>query len=154
MNRLDDPQRLEALERSGLLRKDVGQRLDHLTFSACRLLQADMSLLNAVDDTFQHTVVGYPPGTTLTLPIELTGCREVVLSGKPLAIPDIVEHPVLCTVPWGERYRSYLGCPISYDDEIIGSICVLSERPRAWKNYEISALEGVARLAGMSLQDV
>lgn len=153
MRRLDDPARLEALTRSGLLQKDTVQRLDHLAFAACRLLLADVCLINALDGALQRTVVGYPPGNWPDMPVDVSGCREVVLSGEPLAVPDVEEHPMLCKVPWKGYFRSYLGCPVTYDGQIIGSICVLNEMPRHWKSYEITALEGVARLAGMSLED-
>lgn len=154
MRRLDDPARLEALTRSGLLHKDTVTRLDHLAFAACRLLLADVCLINALDGALQRTVVGYPPGDDWPpLPLELTGCREIVLSGKPFVVSDALSHPITCELPWAGSFRGYLGCPVVYDGEIIGSICVLSAAPRSWKPYEITALEGVARLAGMSLED-
>lgn len=153
MRRLDDPARLEALTRSGLLDRSIVERLDHLAFAACRLLLADACQINALDGLLQHTVVGFPPSDWPDMPVEITGCREVVLGGKPFVVPDTLENEVACVFPWAETFRGYLGCPVMYDSQIVGSICVLSGEPRAWKSYEITALEGVARLAGMSLED-
>lgn len=153
MRRLDDPDRLQALQASGLLEKTITERLDHLAFAASRLLLADACQINALDDIHQRTVVGFPPGDWPVLPVELTGCVEVVLSGKPFVVDDAVEHPVTCTQPWAETFRGYMGAPVTYGGEIIGSICVLTSEPRNWKAYEVSALEGVARLVGMSLED-
>lgn len=152
MSRLDDPERLHALKLSGLLERPTQQRLEHLAFSACRLLLADACLINALDGEVQRTVIGYPPGEWPDMPLEVTGCRQVVLSGRALIVKDAVEHPVTCQLPWAPTYRGYLGVPIWYDGQVIGSICVLSQEPREWRAYETTALEGVGRLAAMSLE--
>lgn len=154
MSIFNDPERLEALARSGLLDKNMHERIDHLTFAACRLLLADVAQINALDGTLQHTISGYPPRDWPSGPLENFGCREVLLSGKPLVVSDTVEHPVTCDMPWNKLMRGYLSVPVCYrNDRIIGAICVLTSQPRDWKSYEIQALFGVARLVAMSLND-
>lgn len=148
---LTDPVRLDALERSGLLRKSTEQRIEHLAFSACRLLLADACQINALGAETQHTVVGWPPGNYPDKRLEDTGCREPVVTRLPFIVDDAKTHPVTCTLPWVDEFRGYLGVPIFYDEQVLGSICVLSNSPRRWKSYEVSAIVGVARLVGMSL---
>ena len=147
--------RLEALRQSGLLRKSASERLHHLAYTACSLLQADACQINALDDAMQRTVTGYPPNTEgwEDLPVELTGCQEVVLLGEPLVIPDVEQHPIMCRLPWAEHWQAYLGVPIRFDRQIIGSVCVLSREPREWRSYETTALEGIARLVCASLEE-
>lgn len=152
LNRLDDPERLQALADSGLLNKNVQARMEHLAFASCRLLLADVSQLNAMDEHFRYVVAGYPPGDWPILLSGQSGCREVIEQGVALSIEDSRQHPVTCSMPWVERFRGYLGVPVSYHGQILGSLCVLSVEPRAWKDYEVAALSGVARLAGMSLE--
>lgn len=148
---LGDPARLEALRRSGLLKRTVAERLDHLVFAASRLLLADAAQLNVLDHHQQYTILGYPPDDWPSFPVEDSGCRKVVASGKPFAVDDAQQHEVTCNMPWTSKFRGYLGAPIIFDSQVIGSICVLTTEPRYWKVYEISALVGVARLASMSI---
>lgn len=152
MSRLTDPERLDALTRSGLLNRDTAARLDHLAFTACRLLMTDACQINALDGHLQRTVTGYPPGEWPDMPLEDTGCKEVVLTGRPFIVSDSFAHPVACVMPWAEQFRGYLGVPVTFDDLVVGSICVLSFQPRSWKTIDITALEGVSRLVGMSLE--
>lgn len=147
--------RLEALTRSGLLNKSAAERLVHLAYTSCSLLQADACQINALDDTMQRTVTGYPPNPEgwPTVPVELTGCQEVVLLGVPLVIPNVKDHPMMCKLPWADHWQGYLGVPIVFDRQTIGSVCVLSKEPRAWRTYETTALQGIARLIVASLEE-
>lgn len=155
MRPLDDPERLEALELSGLLTKSMPERIDHLAFAACHLLVADACQINALNGTIQHTVVGYPPGDWLDMVVEDTGCKEPVRTGQPFVVPDSHIHPVTCDMPWAQQFRGYMGAPIAWGGNlVVGSICVLTEKPRPWKTYEVTALVGVARLVSMSLDGV
>lgn len=145
--------RLEALSQSGLLKKSTAERLHHLAYTSVTLLRADACQINALDDKMQRTVTGYPPNPEgwPDIPVELTGCQEVVLLGVPLVIPDVQDHPIMCALPWAESWQGYLGVPIVFDSQIIGSLCVLSKEPREWRPYETTALQGVARLIAASL---
>jgi GAF domain-containing protein len=127
--------RLEALKQSGLLNKTTDERLQHLAFTSCTLLNADACQINALDDQMQRTVTGYPPSPEVIgdpIPVELTGCQEVVLLGEPLVIPDVKDHPIMCRLPWAETWKAYLGVPIHFDRQIVGSVCVLGKEPRGW----------------------
>ncbi len=153
MARIDDPERLAALRQSGMLRHDVAKRLDHLVYSAAMLTQADGAQLNVVDDQCVHHVSEWPPAEPPTPPdhIHNAGCREVVLQEMTLDVPDVWQHPVMCQMPWTTSWRGYLGTPIYYRAKLIGSLCVLTRQPRKWSELDLRALEGVARLVGMSL---
>jgi GAF domain-containing protein len=150
---IDDAERLQALRASGLLDKDTAARLDHLAFAAARLVLADVAQINAVDHETTYTVVGWPPGVWPDKPARLTGCWEIIRLGRPLIVNDANTHPITCNLPWVPIMQSYLGVPVFFDTHVVGSVCVLSAEPRTWKSMEICALEGVARLVGMSLED-
>lgn len=152
LTKLADPVRLAALRESGLLNRTIDQRLDHLVFTAARLLVADTARINALDQEQQYTVVGWPPGTApAERPVEDSACRAVVLTGQPLQIPDTALHPVTCDLGWHDVFRGYLGVPVLYDGHVLGSLCVMTYQPRSWRSYEVVGLEGLARLVGMSL---
>lgn len=154
MARLDDPERLAALRQSGLLRHVVDERLKHLVYSAAILTQADAAQINVLDDTRQHHICEWPESDTPTPPddVSTAGCREVILQEMSLVVPDVWNHPVMCQMPWTKTWRGYLGTPICYHDQIIGSLCVLTRQPRTWSELDLRALEGVARLIGMALE--
>lgn len=146
--------RLEALRASGLLKKSTPERLHHLAYTACTLLEVDACQINALDDKLQRTVTGYPPSPEgwKDIPVDLTDCQEVVLLDEPLIIPDVSEHPIMCNLPWAEHWQGYLGVPLTFDEQTIGSVCVLSLQPRVWRSYEVTALTGIARLVYASLE--
>lgn len=153
MARLDDPERLQALQASGLLRKEVAERLDHLTYSAAILLRSDAAQVNALDGTHQHHMSIYPPVEPMPCadPVEHAGCREIVMSETTLPVSDTRLHAIMCDMPWTTAWRGYLGTPVRYQGQVIGSLCVLTEEPRDWNQWDLRALEGVARLVGMAL---
>lgn len=150
--RLRDPNRLAALERSGLLSRALDERLERLVTTAASVLNADASQLNVLTDTSQHRLSRWPPVTcTQVSPVSESGCRHVVEAGTTLVVPDTAEHPVLCVMPWARTWRSYLGTPIDYDSEPIGALCVLTRQPREWSRTDVMALEAVGRLVSHAL---
>lgn len=153
---LDDAERLLALRTSGLLGKSMPERLSHLTFAAARLVMADVAQINALDEFTAYNISGWPPDAEyhLTRPVEDSGCRTVVMSGQALVVQDTLANPLTCERPWAGRMRGYLGVPVMFDHQAVGSLCVLTREPRAWKTYDITALEGIARLVSISLMDL
>lgn len=148
-----DPERLDALARSGLLEKTVVERLDSLAYAATRLLQTDAAQINALDDRFQRTVTGYPPGHWPdSMALDITGCRRVVLLDEPLVIPNTDRDPETCGMPWTDSFRAYLGVPVRYAGKVVGSMCVLDAEPREWSTYDVRGLEGLANLVMLSLE--
>lgn len=153
MARIDDPNRIDALHRSGLLRHDVQERLSSLCYSAVQLCRADASMINVQEGGLQQVAAVWPADAHPheKLPYRESGCREVLETEETVAVPDTTEHPILCTVPWTNRWRGYLGTPVSYEGQIIGSICVLTRAPRVWQPHDMITLQGLARLVGMVL---
>lgn len=153
MTALDDQARLQALSLSGLLNRTVTERLDSVAYTATRLLQADAAQINALDDRFQRTVVGYPPGHwPEQMAVDITGCKRVVLTGQPLVIPNVDHDAEVCGMPWTEQFQAYLGVPVKFGGEIIGSLCVLDDEPRPWTPYDILGLQGLANLVMLALE--
>lgn len=151
--RLDDPRRLAALSRSGLLLRPLNDRLDRLVATAASVVAADAAQVNVVDDTSQHHLSRWPPVvSTEPRPVQESGCRHVVETGHTLAVPDTLADPVFCVLPWvRDGWRGYLGTPICYEGEPIGALCVLSHQPRRWFRADTLALEAVARLVTHAL---
>ncbi len=148
-----DPARLTALQRSGLMRKEVAERLVHICYTAHQLLRADGAQLNVLDDQKQYVQAEWPPAELDPIPIELSGCQEVVKVEKPLVVPDTREHPVMCLLPWSGHWGGYLGVPLCYDGHVIGALCALSHETRNWSDQDVLALQSLSQLATWSLEN-
>ena len=152
MPRLDDRERLHALHTSGLLRKDVTCRFDHLVFTAATLLRADIAQLNVLTAEMQYTTAGWPPGGHIDRPVEDSGCRTVVERQQTVAIPDVLQDPIMCTKSWATEHRGYMGTPVLHREQVIGTLCVLTHEVREWGYLDHQALEGLAHLVSLSLE--
>ena len=118
------------------------------------LLNSDAAQLNVLSGNVQHTASEWPRvlRRTADMPLEETGCQVVLLADHPVAIPDTMEHPVLCHVPWSTMFRGYMGTLLRYQGENIGTICVLTVQPRNWTTQDKLTLEGIAQLATQALE--
>lgn len=145
---IQNPERLEALQRSGLLRHDLTKRLDILCETATQLIGCPVSYINLLDDKFQHTVGSFPERDEESTLVEQTGCEEVIVSQGVVNVPDTREHPVMCMREFVtvKGMLAYLGVPILYGDQVIGSFCALDYQPRQWVPWHVEALKGLASL--------
>lgn len=150
---LDNPQRLQALRDSGLLRHDTTTRLDLLCETASMILRVPMSQVNVQDDRFQTSVGKWPPDDDRVIGIEQTGCREVLTTRAPVVVPNTLLHPVMCMIPFVTIIgaRSYLGVPIFFSGQVLGAFCVADFQVREWNTWDIAGLQGLARLAGLAV---
>ena len=142
---LTDPARLAAVRASGLLGL-VRARLQALTVQARFQLDADAAQVNVVDGELLHHAAASPPASapTPTDPAETSGCRVVVEVGDVVAVDDTATDAAWCDLPWAGTWRGYLGAPVRYDGETVGSFCVLTRQPREWTDQDREALRALA----------
>jgi sigma-B regulation protein RsbU (phosphoserine phosphatase) len=150
---LANPQRLAALQRSGLLDGLPEEEFDRITRLASRLLGAPVALLSLVDDKRQmfKSQVGLPSqfadaGET---PLSHSFCQHVVLTEEPFIVEDARTDPRLeanlAIVDLG--VVSYCGFPLRTNDGfVLGSFCVIDHRPRVWTNDELESVEDLAQM--------
>lgn len=150
---LTRPERLAALKNSGLLRHDASGRLDLLCETACTVLRVSLSMVNMLDERFSVSVGKWPPDDDRTSPVEGVGCKDVILTGQAVIVPDTLVHPILCMRPFVTvmGVRSYLGVPVFFDGEVIGSFCAADYAVREWNHWDVAGLQGLARLAGLAV---
>lgn len=151
MTSLRDPERLAALERSGLMRHAQDQRLNHLCYTAQQLLQCDAVQLNVITESEQHYIAEWPRAAPRS-PIRVAdaGCREVILASEPVVVPNTIEHPVMCQMPWVATWGGYLGVPLG-GLLPIGSMCALTHQPREWSQQDVLALRSIGDLVLSSI---
>lgn len=152
-NELDDPARLAALERSGLMRKEAGARFTHVCYTVTQLLNSDVSMLSVITSDRQRFVAEWPR-TPLQPELDLSqsGCKEVVLTNRLVAITDTRLHPVLCRMSWSAIWQGYASAPVVLDGQPIGALCALTVGRRQWSAHDEHALSGLADLVSASLQ--
>jgi serine phosphatase RsbU (regulator of sigma subunit) len=145
---LEDPARLSALQRTGLLDSPIEPGFDRLTRLAARVLDAPVSLVSIVDDRRQFFKSGFGIDPELRdTPLSHSFCQHVVTSGRPLVVTDSHSDPVVTgNLAIDELdVRAYAGVPLTTPSgAVIGSFCVIDHEPRQWRDDELEILHELA----------
>ncbi|MCB4822019.1 PAS domain S-box protein [Roseicella aerolata] len=143
--------RLLALRASGLLGAPAEERFDRLTRLACHLLRVPVALVSLLDAERQFFLsaqgLAEPWAGRRQTPLAYSFCRWVVEAGLPLAVADVREDPRLGDNPAIEELgiAAYIAMPLALPDGcIIGALCGIDHRPRAWTAAEQAALRDLA----------
>jgi len=145
--RIADPDRLKAIEDTGLVDAKEDPVLHRLTRLAARALGAPVALMSLVGEARQFFAAswGLPEpwsserGTTLLHSF----CQHVVVSNQPLLISDAREHPLVKGNLAIEDLDviAYAGVPLVDDDgQTLGSFCVIDHEPRHWRAEDVDTL--------------
>jgi hypothetical protein len=145
--RLADPDRLKAIEDTGLVGVEEDPVLHRLTRLAARALGAPVALMSLVveDRQFFAGSWGLPEpwhterGTTLLHSF----CQHVVVSKQPLLISDARDHPLVKGNLAIEDLDviAYAGVPlVNEDGHTLGSFCVIDHEPRQWRAEDVDTL--------------
>lgn len=155
MQRTDDEkiqnaERLAALQGTSLLDSPPEEAFDRLTRLATTLLRVPVALVSLVDvdRQFFKSCVGLPePLASLRqTPLTHSFCKHVVASGEPLIVADIrdsefKDHPSV----FGIGEIAYIGIPLTTTEgHALGSFCVADTVPRKWTEEEIQILRSLA----------
>ena len=157
---LNDPARLEALRRSGALDSPPEEAFDRLTCLAAKLLRVPVALVSLVDDRrqFFKSCAGKLPEpwhTQRQTPLSHSFCQHAVTSGRPLIISDAREHPLVkdngALADLG--VVAYAGVPLVVSGgQVLGSFCVVDDKPRQWTAEELETLTTLAASASGELE--
>ena len=149
--RLDAPERLEALRRTQLMDTPPEEDFDRFTRLAALTLQVPLCLISLVDDRrqFFKSAFGLPEALAgkRELPVQESFCQFVVTSGEALVVEDARRAPPpRYALPVPEGVVAYLGVPLATPDgHVLGSFCVVDNKPRQWTALERSSLERIAQ---------
>lgn len=150
VRRVDDPERVAAVNATGLLDAAESPGLRRLTRLASRLLGVPTALVSLVLDDRQvfASHLGLPPrwaelGQT---PLTHSFCQHVVDGDQPLVVTDAREHPLvkdnLAITEIG--VIAYAGMPIRVDGQTLGAFCAIDGSPHEWSAEDLSVLEDLA----------
>lgn len=148
--------RLAALSRLELLDSPAEEAFDSLTRLATVLLSAPTSFLSMVDADrdFYKSSFGFPAPLATAREVEgRTFCHYTLDRREPLVISDTLADAKWRSVPTvtSLNVRAYVGVPLVIDEQVIGSLCVVDSKPRAWSQVEVQALRELAKSAEREL---
>ena len=157
---LDDPGRLGALRRSGVLDTPPEEAFDRLTRLAAKTLHVPVALVSLVDvdRQFVKSCTGTLPEpwhSTRQTSLSHSFCQHAVASGRPLVISDAREHPLMkdngAVADLG--IVAYAGVPLVLSGgQVLGSFCAIDYKPRQWTADELDILHTLAAAAAGELE--
>lgn len=150
-----DPDRLNALQATGLLDSPVEAVYDRITRAAADALDAPFSVVSLVDSDRQFYKSGVGVGDlsdpqNRETPLDESICQYAVADRAPLVLEDARADPVFKNHPVvrSGAIAAYLGIPlIGPEGHAIGTLCVFDDKPRLWGTGHIQVLTDLAALA-------
>ena len=146
-----DPDRMSALQATGLLDSDIDPVFDRHARLAAQVLNAPVALVSLVaeDRQFFKSCLGLPEpwASQRSSPLTHSFCQHAVVSREPLIVDDAREHEVLRDnlAIRDMGVVAYAGIPlIDADGNALGTLCVIDSRPRHWSSHQVKLLEDLA----------
>ena len=146
-----DPERVGALEATGLLDSDVDPAFDRHARLAAQVLNAPVALVSLVDADrqFFKSCLGLPEpwASQRGTPLSHSFCQHAVASREPLIVDDAREHAVLRDNPAIRDMGvvAYAGIPlIDAEGNALGTLCVIDSQPRHWTTHQVQLLADLA----------
>ncbi len=142
--------RIAALRATQLLDSPPEEAFDRLTRLTAGLIGAPVALISLVDERrqFFKSALGLkePWASRRETPLTHSFCQYATRSRAPLIVEDAREHPVLreSLAIRDLNVIAYAGMPLVIDDEAIGALCVVDDKPRRWTQEELTLLRDLA----------
>ncbi len=157
---IQDPERLRALEETGLLDSPPEESFDRIVRLAAEALGAPVAAVSLVDDKrqFFKSSVGLsePLASAREAPLSHSLCQYAVGTGEPLIVEDAREDPAFKSN--GSVTESglvaYVGIPlVDGDGHALGTLCVWDTEPREWTRGHVQILEDLARMTAQRIPE-
>ena len=151
----NEPERLEALKRLGVMYTPAEERYDRITRLATKLLDTPIAMVSLVDERVQwfKSSQGLRPTET---PRETSFCGHAILGEETFVIEDasrderFADNPLVTGDP---DIRFYAGHPLrTHDGVAVGTLCIIDTRPRSFTESDRETLRDLAALVEGELQ--
>jgi hypothetical protein len=156
---LRHPDRLNAVQRTGLLDSPREEAYDRIVRMAREALAVPAAAITVIDDhrQFIKSAVGFGNEEVRETPIERSICQYTIASGEPLFVEDARVHPLLSANPVvvEKLLVAYAGVPVAdQDGYFVGTLCVWDDKPREWTTGHIRILTDLAGMLGERISGV
>jgi GAF domain-containing protein len=147
---VNDPDRLAAVDATGLLDSDVMPSFDRLARLASHVLHAPVALVSLVasDRQFFMSCLGMPEpwASRRGSPLSHSFCQHAVASREPLLVDDAREHELLRDnlAIRDMGVIAYAGIPLIANGQPLGTLCVIDSQPRHWTTHQVELLTDIA----------
>ena len=155
---LASPERLAALDATGLMDSPAEREFDRVTDLVRQCLGVPVALVSLVGEERQFFKsargLAAPWCDARETPLSHSFCQYVVAGAEPLVVADAREHPVL---QHNEAVRdlhviAYLGVPLrTPDGHVLGSLCAIDAVPRPWSDGDVETMEALAEVAMVTI---
>jgi len=149
---LDDPRRIAAVARLGLVGTPPEEPFDRLTRLASRLLGtpgAQVNLVTAEVQFCKSNVGPADPWAAAGVPLDYGICPYAVATGEPLVVADAGTDPRFRDNP-GVRalgIGGYVGVPLrTRDGQAVGALCAFDIHRREWTTADVETLQDLATM--------
>lgn len=151
---IQDPDRLEALQETGLLDGPVDPALERLTRLTRRVLGVPTAVVSLVDRNRQffaaHSGLTEDLATARETSLDYSFCQHVVGTSAPFIVNDASLHPLVYDNRAVSEYGilAYAGMPLrTADGYVLGSFCAFDAEGRQWSQEDLETLQDLARAA-------
>lgn len=146
----NEPARLAALDRYGVLDTPAEQAFDDITTIAAALCNVPIALISLIDKDRQWFKSNVGMAGTAETERSVAFCSHAILQPDGIfEVPDALDDPRFATNPLvlGEpNIRFYAGAPLVSPDGLpLGTLCVIDRVPRQLSEREHNALASLAR---------
>ena len=123
-----------------------------------RVLPHESAALMLLDDgqLRVHMVRGFPPNSPVDTQRDFSdwpACREILDTRRPILISDARTDLRWVRSEGMENVRCWLGVPLLTRDRLVGVLSVESDRPHAYTQDDVHALEALAAQAGAAIDN-
>lgn len=150
----NEANRLEELQRLGILDTAQEERFDRYTRLARRLFDMPIVLVSLVDSNRQWFKSRVGLAATET-PRDISFCGHAILEEQPLIIEDaradtrFHDNPLVTGDP---NIRFYAGCPVKGPDgHPLGTICLIDREPRVLSDSDIESLKDISEMVSAEI---
>lgn len=155
---LRHPGRLAAVRASGLMDSAADPQFDRYTRLVRAALGAPIALICVVDDErqFFKSEVGLDGALALSrqTPLRYCLCHYAIATRRPFVVNDALSNARVCNnlavIELG--VRAYLGVPLRFMGQVIGTLVAIDLQPRVWSNNDIDILTELCALVARELR--
>lgn len=149
----NEKHRLDMLKSLAVLDSQPEERFDRLTRMAKRMFDVPIALVSLVDENRQwfKSCVGLSASETSR---EISFCGHAILDDEVFIVPDarqdsrFSDNPLVLDAP---NIQFYAGCPLIVGGHRLGTLCLIDQVPRNFKNDDIVALKDLASTVELEL---